>query len=93
MGKAYVILTLRIMPASPDVDLGKLQINVDSAIKAFGGAGSTFETKPFAFGLKATEATFQIEESKGSAEPLENEIKKIEGVESVEVIRVDRALG
>ena len=34
-----------------------------------------------------------MDESKGSIDPLEDEIKKIEGVSSVETIDVRRAIG
>jgi translation elongation factor aEF-1 beta len=93
MGKAYVIITFRVMPTSPDVDLVKLQKGVDAEITKHAVKPGSFEIKPFAFGLKAMEVTFMMEESKGSTEPIENHIKSLVGVESCEVVRIDRALG
>lgn len=93
MGKAYVIITLRIMPSSPEADLTHLQHHVAELVTKFAVKPGQFETKPFAFGLKALEVTFMMEESKGSTEPLEEDIKKIHDVENVEVTRIDRALG
>ncbi|HSU72901.1 MAG TPA: elongation factor 1-beta [Candidatus Binatia bacterium] len=93
MGKAYVIITLRVMPSSPDVDIPHLQKHVGDLVAKFAVKPGQFDVKPFAFGLKAVEVTFMMEESKGSTEPLENDIKKIHDVENVEVVRIDRALG
>jgi translation elongation factor aEF-1 beta len=93
MGKAYVIITLRIMPSSPDVDLKHVEKSVGALVSKTAIKPGTFEVKPFAFGLNAVEVTFMMEESKGSTEPLEMDIKKVKGVESVEVTRIDRALG
>jgi len=51
------------------------------------------EQEPIAFGLKALKITFVSDESKGSTDALEENIKKIAGVNSVEVIDVRRAIG
>lgn len=92
MGKAYVIITFRIMPSSPDVNLAQAQKAIEAEILKV-GTKPHFEVKPFAFGLKAIEATFQMDEAKGGTDDLEASIKKVHGVESVETIRIDRALG
>ena len=49
--------------------------------------------EPIAFGIKALKITFVMEESKGSTDSLEESIKTIEGVNSVETIDVRRAIG
>ena len=91
---AVVIVTMRIMPASPETDLNKLKEKVNAEIEKFAGKpAGTIEESPVAFGLKALDFTFTMEEAKGSTEPLEEEIKKVEGVVNAEVTRVDRALG
>ena len=47
------------------------------------------EQEPIAFGLKALKITFVADESKGSTEALEQDIKTISGVNSVEVVDLD----
>ena len=82
------------MPKSPDVDLAKVQEQALSKIKGFAGDGEVrAEEEPIAFGLKALKITFVSNEEKGSTDSLEEQIKEIEGVNSVETIDVRRALG
>ena len=91
---AKAIITLKIMPVSPDIDLEKVQVAALEKIKTFAGEGETKkEIEPIAFGLKALKIIFVMDEAKGSTEPLEKEIQEIQGVNSVEVIDVRRAIG
>lgn len=91
---AQVIVTLKIMPESPEVDLAKITEEAKNKIIDFAGAGDMkIEEKPIAFGLKAINIIFVMDEAKGSTEPLEDLISEIEGVKSVEVIDVRRAIG
>jgi len=91
---AYAIVTLKIMPQSPSVDLEKIAEEAEKKIIAYAGDGDRKkEIEPIAFGLKALKLIFVMDEKKGSPEPLENEISKIKGVQSVEVIDVRRAIG
>ena len=91
---AKAIVTLKIMPESPETDLDKINKSVLEKIKGFAGEGETKkEIEPVAFGLKALKITFVMDEQKGSTEPLEKEIQELEGVNSVEVIDVRRAIG
>ncbi len=91
---AQVIVTLKIMPESPEVDLAKITEEAKNKINDFAGAGDMkIEEKPIAFGLKAINIIFVMDESKGSTEPLEDSISEIKGVKSVEVIDVRRAVG
>ena len=91
---AQVVVTLNIMPSNVEVDLHALEGKVKHEIVAFCNS-QEFRTsiKPVAFGLKALNIIFVMEESKGSTEDLENNIAKIHGVESVEVTDVRRAIG
>jgi elongation factor 1-beta len=83
---ANAIITLKIMPKSPSTDLEK--------IAAYAGEGDRKkEIEPVAFGLKALKMIFVMDEKKGSPEPLEKDIARIKGVNSVEVIDVRRAIG
>jgi elongation factor 1-beta len=91
---ASVVVTLKIMPKSPDVDLKAVEEKIKSEIVAFAGEGETkTEVEPVAFGLKALKIIFVMDEAKGSTEPLEKKIQEVEGVNSVEVTDVRRAIG
>ncbi|MFC1769196.1 elongation factor 1-beta [Nanoarchaeota archaeon] len=91
---ASVIVTIKIMPESPEVDLAGLETVAKEKIAAFAGEGDLkSEQIPIAFGLKSLNLTFVMDEDKGSTEPIEKEIAGIEGVNSAEVIDVRRAIG
>ncbi len=91
---ANAIVTMRIMPEGVEVDLSKIQDQVDAMIDAFGGKKEKrFEIKPIAFGLKALEVVFMMNEDLGDPEQLEQDITTIDGVQSCETVGVSRALG
>lgn len=91
---AAVIITLKIMPSSPEVDLVVLEKLAKEKIVVFSDTKETkVEVTPIAFGLKAINITFVMDEAKGSTEKLEQDIAAIEDVNSVEVTDVRRALG
>jgi len=82
------------MPENPSIDLTTLEDNVKKEIKAFAGETETKkEVEEVAFGIKALKITFVMDEDKGSTEALENKIKEIDGVSSVDVVDVRRAVG
>lgn len=82
------------MPKSPDSDLSLIQTKAEEEIKNFSGETEIkVETEPIAFGLKALKLLFVMDEEKGSTEELENKIKEIEFVNSVETVDVRRAIG
>jgi len=90
---ADVIITLKIMPDSPDTNLEAVKEQASKMIKEFGGEVGKDEIEPVAFGLKALKLFFVMDESKGSTETLEEQVSNIEGVNSVEVTDVRRAIG
>jgi len=91
---ANVVVTLKIMPESPEVDLSKIEVEAKKKIEDFAGKGDTkTEQIPVAFGLKSLNIIFVMDESKGSTEPIEDSVADIEGVKSVEVSDVRRAVG
>lgn len=91
---AQVVVTLRIMPSSPEVDLSLLEGAVKQEIVNFCNSQEfRASIQPVAFGLKALQMIFVMEESKGSTEDLEAKLAGLEGVESVEVTDVRRAIG
>jgi elongation factor 1-beta len=91
---ADVVITLRIMPDSPDIDLKKVEVEALKKIKVFSGMDNhKVEIVPVAFGLKAVDILFVMSENKGSTDALEADISKIEGVNSAEVTDVRRTIG
>ncbi|MBI2133556.1 elongation factor 1-beta [Candidatus Woesearchaeota archaeon] len=90
---ADVIVSLRIMPSSTEIDLRALEAGSSSLISDFGGNVARAEIKPVAFGLNALIVYFVMNEKIGSTESLEDSISRMEGVSSVEVIDVRRAVG
>ena len=91
---ARVVVSLRIMPQSPDVDLSELETKAKKEIVDFCNSQEfRTEIQPIAFGLKALMILFVMEESIGTTEKLEQKISQLEGVESVEVTDVRRAVG
>ncbi|MBT3940470.1 elongation factor 1-beta [Candidatus Woesearchaeota archaeon] len=91
MAKVYV--KVKIMPESPDIDLGKIETQVKKIVENDGSKYHVSEIKPIAFGLNSLEFIFMRDESKGDTEPMEKEFVKISGVQSVDVIDVRRAFG
>lgn len=91
---ASVVVTLRIMPQNPGIELSKIESEAKKEIVDFCSA-KEFRTQiePVAFGLKSLNMLFVMDESKGSTEKLESKISQIDGVESVEVTDVRRAIG
>ncbi len=91
---ANAIITLKIMPESPDVDLSALEVAAKEKIAAFAGEGETrTEIEPIAFGLKALKIIFVMDEQKGSPDVLSEEVATLEGVNSAEISDVRRAVG
>jgi len=90
---AQVIITLKIMPDGPDTDLDAVEAAAGKEIQEFGGEIGKREIEPVAFGLKALKLFFVMDESLGSTEELEEKVAAIDGVNSVEVSDVRRAVG
>ena len=91
---ASVVVTLRIMPNSPSADLSKIEPQAKKEIVHFCNSKEMRSNiEPIAFGLKALKIIFVMDESKGSPDALEEQLRSIEGVNSVETIDVRRAIG
>ncbi len=91
---ANAIATVKIMPASPEVDLTKVEEEAKKLIADFAGEGETkTEIEPVAFGLNSLKIIFVTDEAKGSPDPVAEEIAKLEGVNSAEIVDVRRAVG
>ncbi|MEK6983849.1 MAG: elongation factor 1-beta [Nanoarchaeota archaeon] len=91
---ANVVVTLRVMPKTVGTDFSKIETEAKKEIIEFCNSQEfKISLEPIAFGLKALNIIFVMNESIGSTEELERNISNIEGVESVEVIDVRRAIG
>ncbi len=90
---ADVVVTLKIMPSSPDVNLDAISSMADGIIKKAGGEVGKTEKEPIAFGLVSLRIIFVINEKLGGTEPIENAISQLKGVASVEAVDVRRAIG
>jgi len=90
---AKVIVTFKIMPDSPKINLKKLEVAAKKKITDFGGEVGKVEEQPVAFGLISLNIIFVMDEKKGSTEVLEDQITDIKGVKSVEVTDIRRAIG
>ena len=90
---ADVLITLKIMPEDLEVNLDNLSNEVSKKIESFGGKVKSKEFQPIAFGLKAVIIKFYIDESKGWTEEHEEQLSSINGVNSVNVEEVRRAVG
>ncbi|MDD5650357.1 MAG: elongation factor 1-beta [Candidatus Nanoarchaeia archaeon] len=90
---AQIVVTIKIMPESPDVDLKKLEQKATQEITNFGGDVGKVDIEPIAFGLKSVNLIFVMDEKLGNLDPLEEKINNIEGVQNAEVSDVRRAIG
>jgi elongation factor 1-beta len=95
---ASVIVTLRIMPKGPDVNLDKVYDAACKHVRDFvdqkhKDGEIRKEIEPIGFGLNALKLLFVMDESLGSTDKLEDKIKTISDVESVEATDVRRAIG
>jgi elongation factor 1-beta len=92
---ANAIVTIRIMPESPDVDLQHLLREAEKKIDHFIGSHKQkqHEIKPVAFGLKSLDIHFMMDEAKGSPDPVAEAIEALDGVQSAEVTNVTRPMG
>jgi elongation factor 1-beta len=92
MGTAVV--TLKIMPESPDTDLDKITEQVAKMVREFAGERDTKVTiEPIAFGLKCINFIFVMDEKLGSPDVVADKIAGIDGVQNAEVSDVRRAIG
>ncbi|MEM2956201.1 MAG: elongation factor 1-beta [Candidatus Pacearchaeota archaeon] len=89
---ALNIITLKIMPSSPKVDLRKLQINIEKKIKEVGGILHKVSEEPIAFGLKALIFVIGWREE-ANLDIVETELSRIKDISSIEIIDVRRAIG
>lgn len=91
---AKAVITFKLMPESPDVDLEEIKEKAVDIAKVNGAIGALqVKEEPIAFGLKAVLvlAMYQVEGT--NFEQIAEEMKRIEHVQSAEVAKMDLALG
>jgi len=86
------LLTIKIMPTSPEVNLEEIKEKAQVVVEEGKGRKCRFEEEPIAFGLKAVMVFFDIDEEQ-ELEPIEQGLRKIQNVSSAEVTDMRRAFG
>lgn len=82
-----VIVGLKVMPITVDVDLDKLEKEIIEKI-----APEKIARQPIAYGLVALLVTKFIPDGEGELDKLENMVRSIENVGEVEVTGLTRSL-
>ncbi len=90
---ASIIITLKAVLEAPEVDAESAKEKIVNAIEEYGADIGRTEIEEVAYGIKAVRVMFIVDEEKGSTDALEEKIKGLEGVSSVEIIDVRRAIG
>jgi len=85
MGK--VLATIKVMPDGLEVDINKLEEEIKQKINP-----ERIDKQPIAFGLVALIVEKVIADDEGEIEKVENVLKSIEGVSSIEVTNLTRLL-
>ena len=83
MGK--VLVTSKLFPESPNVDLEKIKKEVKEKINP-----EKMEEEPIAFGLVSLKVEKVIEDDGRSLEELEGKLKSISNISQVEIVQVSR---
>lgn len=89
---ATVVIIVKLLPESPDVDLNKMKTDVKKSLEPHGAKNITFEERPIAFGLKALMVKTDMPEEKGT-DLVEDLLSKVEKVSSVTIEDYRRAFG
>jgi len=84
---AEVLVSLRVMPKSIEVDLDKLEQKIKESISP-----ERVQRNPIAFGIVAFNVIKIIPDDAKELELLENKLKSIEEVGEVEVTEITRSL-
>ena len=91
---ANAVITFKLMPESPEVDLKAIEEQGLAIAKKYGALGHMqAQQEPIAFGLKAVLILAMYRVDGLDAEKAAEEMGKIPGVQHAEVARMDLALG
>jgi elongation factor 1-beta len=89
---ATVVIIIKLMPESPDIDLQKIKTEAQALLVPEGAKNLSFEERPIAFGLKALIVKMDMPEEKGT-DIVENKLASIKGISSVTIEDYRRAFG
>ena len=89
MGK--VLITYKIMPEGPESNLNSIKEKIKENAEKNKGKLLSINEQPIAFGLKSLNCIIMLDENEESA-PLEDSLKNIKEVSSVDVVDYRRAL-
>ena len=91
---AKAIVTFKLMPESPDVNLDAVSKKAQDIAKKAGSIGQMqIKIEPIAFGLKAVLVLAMYEVEGSDFDAIAEKMNHIEGVQNAEVAKMDLALG
>lgn len=90
MGTA--LITIKLMPESLETNIEEIKTKAKELVESKQGKNTRFEEVPIAFGLKAINVFFDLDEEI-ELEPIENSLGEIQGVNSSQVTDMRRAFG
>ena len=73
-----VAITLKVMPESPEVDIGRLKEEIRNSVDV-----KEIREEPIGFGLVALKVLIVLQDSTGGTDMIEKSISEISGVASV----------
>jgi elongation factor 1-beta len=79
-----VALIARVMPESPEVDLGALVAEIKKKVPGL----QDVKEEPIGFGLKALKIAVIVDDAAGVSDEVEEKLNAIKGVERAEIIEV-----
>ncbi len=88
---AKVVITMKVLPDSPERNLEELRKQVEEKIKSEGGVLYKESIEPIAFGISAVVISFIMDEDKGSEGVLEA-VRSIEGTGDVQISDMTRMM-
>ena len=87
-----VIVKIKIMPEDLETNLEEIENKIKKELEEENSNNYKTEIQPIAFGLKALIIMFEWPEEK-PLEEFEEKIRKIQGISSLEILDMRRALG
>ncbi|HLD40011.1 MAG TPA: elongation factor 1-beta [Candidatus Nanoarchaeia archaeon] len=91
---AKAIITFKLMPESPDVDLEAIKTEALKIAEEAGAIGQLqSKIEPIAFGLKAVLILAMYDVEGADFDAIAEKMGQIEGVQGAEVAKMDLALG
>lgn len=89
---SIVVVKIKLMPTSPETDMKRLEKNIESLLEKNNVKNPKFTIEPIAFGLKALIVMFGWPESQ-ELETLEESLRNVDSVSSIEILDMRRAIG